>query len=56
MFGNEKLKEIKIINNQVITTEGYVEQTVKLFAYEKCGHVELFYDLDKPKKNEYIFR
>ena len=45
----EKLKEIKIIDNQVLATEGYVAQTVKSYACEKCGHVELYVDSNYKK-------
>ena len=47
--GCEKLKEIKIIDNQVLATEGYVAQTVKSYACEKCGHVELYVDSNYKK-------
>lgn len=40
--GCEKLKKIKIIDNQVVASEGYVAQTVNSYACEKCGHVELY--------------
>jgi len=56
LCGNEKLKEIKIIDNQVVATEGYVAQTVKSYACEKCGHVEMFYDLSKTEGNYKDFK
>lgn len=40
--GCDKLFEMSIINNQVLATEGYVSQTVRSFACEDCGHIELF--------------
>ena len=49
--GCEKLKEIKIIDNQVLATEGYVAQTVNSYACEKCGHVELYIKQKEEKKN-----
>jgi len=55
LCGNEKLKEIQIIDDQVVKTEGYVDQTVRSYACEKCGHVELFYDFKNDnKKNRYV--
>ena len=48
---SEKLKEIKIIDNQVLATEGYVAQTVSSYACEKCGHVELYVKQKEEKKN-----
>lgn len=38
----EKLSEIKIIDCQILATEGYVEQTVNSYVCEKCGHIELY--------------
>ena len=48
--GCEKLNEIKIIDNQVVATEGYVAQTVKSYACESCGHVELYAKKSKEEK------
>ncbi len=56
MCGHEQLKEVKIIDNQIVATEGYVSQKCKSFACEKCGHIELFYDFNQPKKKEYVVR
>lgn len=40
--GHDKLKKIRILDNQVVATEGYVAQTVDSYACEQCGHVELY--------------
>ena len=50
--GCEKLKEIKIIDNQVVATEGCVTQTVNSYACEKCGHVELYANSKSEIKQE----
>ena len=54
--GCEELKEIKIINDQVVKTEGYVEQIVKSYACQKCGHVELYVDKGHIEKKSFIPR
>lgn len=55
--GCENLYEIDIIDNQVVATEGYVEQTVKSYACKECGHVELYVDKKKnPSKNRFDFK
>lgn len=51
--GSEKMFEVSIIDNQVLATEGYVRQTVKSYACEDCGHIDLYAPkemIDKHKK------
>ena len=54
--GCKKLYKIEIINNQVVATEGYVEQTVDSYACEKCGHVELYVDKNRKKEKSFTPR
>lgn len=51
LCGKEKFFKVKIIDNQVIATEGYVSQTVDAYACENCGHVELFVSQDVINKH-----
>ena len=53
--GCEKLYKVEIINNQVLATEGYVEQTVDSYACEKCGHVELYVDKNRKKEKSHVW-
>lgn len=52
--GGTEFFETKILNDQVLKTEGYVEQTVQAFACLKCGRVQLYV----PQKtiDEYLTR
>ena len=51
--GCKNLKEIKIIDNQIVATEGYVAQTVKSYACKNCGHVELYASKAQAIQKEY---
>lgn len=45
--GSENMFEVSIIDNQVLATEGYVRQTVKSYACEDCGHIDLYMPKEK---------
>ena len=54
--GHDKLKKIRILDNQVVATEGYVAQTVDSYACEQCGHVELYVNSKSELKKGFEFK
>ncbi len=40
--GCNNLFEVRIIDSEILSGYGVVEQSVKSYACEKCGHVELY--------------
>lgn len=54
--GSKNMFEVSIIDNQVLATEGYVRQTVKSYACEDCGHIDLYMPKEKTDKNTVLRR
>lgn len=40
--GGERLFEMRILESDVLRTHGSVKQTVKAYACEDCGHIDLY--------------